>query len=232
MLAITATDDWRTSHPGASIGLLELSGAVNPASCGQLDDRKREVETRLRTRCRGFTRPDFLSLPVMSAYDRYYNRFSKTYHVQLQVESIVLKGKNLPNVSPLVDANFMAEVETLVLTAGHDADRLHGPILVDVSKDGDRFVRMNGTVKEIRAGDMIMRDAEGISCSILYGQDNRSPISAATSRVLYVAYAPPGIPAEAVDAQLRRIEEYVRLFSPRAVTEQHRILRGSGGPDV
>src|SRR5262245_24144930 len=60
----------------------------------------------------------------MAAYVRYYKRFSKTYHVQLQLESIVLKRKSLPSVSPLVDANFTAEVETLVLTAGHDAQKL------------------------------------------------------------------------------------------------------------
>jgi DNA/RNA-binding domain of Phe-tRNA-synthetase-like protein len=92
------------------------------------------VEARLRERCKGFTRQDFLSLPVMSDYERYYKRFNKTYHVQLQVESIVLKGKNLPDVSPLVDANFVAEVETLVLTAGHDAAKLRGSISIDVSR--------------------------------------------------------------------------------------------------
>ena len=71
--------------------------------------------------------------------------------------------------------------------------------------------------KAIRAGDMIMRDANGVCCSIIYGQDSRSPISLETSRVLYVAYAPIGVPAETVDAQLRRIEGNTRLFSPMAI---------------
>jgi len=83
---------------------------------------------------------------------------------------------------------------------------------------------MNGTSRTIRAGDMIMRDADGICCSIIYGQDNRSPISAQTSRVLYVAYAPAGVPAELVDTQLRRIEENIHLFSQTAVVEQHYLL--------
>ena len=56
-------------------------------SSPQLNDRKRETEARLRERYKGFTRQDFLSLPVMSAYDQYYKRFNKTYHVQLQLES-------------------------------------------------------------------------------------------------------------------------------------------------
>lgn len=224
MLSISVTEEWRTTHPEAVIGLLELSGVANTHASRQLEERKRETEARLRERYKGFSRQEFLSLAVMSDYERYYKRFNKTYHVQLQVESIVLKGKPLPDVSPLVDANFVAEVETLVLTAGHDVAKLHGPVSMDVSREGDRITQMNGATKPIRAGDMIMRDADGICCSIIYGQDNRSPISPETSRVLFVAYAPAGVPAETVDAQLRKIEENIRAFSPAAVVEQHRLL--------
>ena len=224
MLSISATDEWRASHPGATIGLLELSGLENSGASPKLNDRKREIEARLRERYKGFSRREFLSLPVLAAYDRYYSRFNKTFHIQLQLESIVLKGKNLPDVSPAVDANFMAEVETLVLTAGHDVAKLRGAISMDVSREGDHMTLMNGNSKAVRAGDMIMRDVEGICCSILYGQDDRSPISAGTSRVLYVAYAPAGVPAGAVDDQLRRVEENVRLFSPAANVEQHHLL--------
>jgi DNA/RNA-binding domain of Phe-tRNA-synthetase-like protein len=229
MLSISATDDWRTSHPGAIIGLLELSDTGGVHTSPELDARKREVESHLRERYHGFTRKDFLALPILSAYDRYYNRFDKTYHVQLQLESIVLKGKSLPAVSPLVDANFMAEVETLLLSAGHDAARLVEPVVMDVSRDGDSMTQMNGTPKIIRAGDMVMRDAGGLACSILYGQDNRSPISSETSHVLYVAYAPPGVPAQAVEAHLRRIEANIRLFSPSAVLEQLCLLTSESG---
>ena len=190
-----------------------------------MDNRKRETEANLRERYQRFTRQDFLALPVMSAYERYYKRFDKTYHILLQVESIVLKGKNLPNVLPLVDANFIAEVETLVLTAGHDVAKLREPITIDVSREGNQMTQMSGASKIIRAGDMIMRDADGISCSIIYGQDNRSPISATTSHVLYVAYAPAGVPEEAVDAQLQKIEENIRLFSPNVLVKQHCLLR-------
>jgi DNA/RNA-binding domain of Phe-tRNA-synthetase-like protein len=224
MLSIRATDEWRAAQPGAAIGLLELSAVENTHASARLDDRKRETEARLRARYQGFARQDFSSLPVMSAYVRYYKRFGKTYHVQLQVESIVSKGKSLPNVTPLVDANFVAEVETLVLTAGHDASKLRGVLSVDVAREGDQIAQMNGALKPLLAGDMVMRDTSGVCCSIIYGQDDRSPISADTSHVLYVAYAPAGVPVDAVAAQLRKIEDNVRLVCPAVVVEQHRVL--------
>jgi len=225
MLSITATHAWRNAHPEGTIGLLELSGLDNALPSPGLTDQKRATEARLRQRYQGFTRKDFLALPAMAAYEQYYKRFNKTYHVLLQVESIVLKGKNLPDVSPLVDSNFTAEVETFVLTAGHDVAKLRGAISIDASLEGDSMTQMNGASKDIYAGDMIMRDAQGICCSIIYGQDDRSPISTNTSQVLYVAYAPAGIPAELVELQLRRIEESIRLFSTSALVEQLRLIK-------
>lgn len=224
MLAVTATGAWRQAHPNGIIGLLEVAGIENRGPVEALEERKRAVEAQLRARYAGFSRPAFLALPVMGAYDRYYKRFDKTYHVQLQVESIVLKGKNLPAVSPLVDANFMAEVDTLVLTAGHDVHRLQAPLVIDSSRAGDQAVQMNGAVKALPAGDMIMRDTGGIACSILYGQDNRSPISPATTAALYVAYAPAGVGAEAVGAQLQAIVDNIRIFAPGVVVEQLRVI--------
>jgi len=206
------------------IGFLEIAGVENIPASIELNQRKREVEARLRKDFAGFSRQDFLALPVMAAYERYYKRFDKTYHVQLQVESIVLKGRSLPDVLPLVDANFTAEVDTFVLTAGHDAAKLEEPVWIDVSRPGDEMTPMNGSTKPIRAGDMVMRDPHGVSCSILYGQDNRSPITAETRCVLYVAYAPPGVPVEALETQLRQIEQNVRLFAPQAAVEQKRLL--------
>jgi DNA/RNA-binding domain of Phe-tRNA-synthetase-like protein len=206
------------------IGLLELSGLDNTGSSSRLNERKREIEAGLRERYHGFTRQDFLALPAMADYERYYKRFNKTYHVQLQLESIVLKGKLLPDVSPAVDANFMAEVETLILTAGHDAQKLRAPIVIDVSHEGEQMTQMNGTPRAIRSGDMIMRDAEGICCSVIYGQDARSPVSPQTSHVLYVAYAPAGVGTETVERQLRGIEEYLRLLSADVAVEQRRLL--------
>jgi DNA/RNA-binding domain of Phe-tRNA-synthetase-like protein len=223
MLSVTATDDWHAAHRGGHVGLVEIAGVAQPPRATALDARKQETEARLRERYRAFGRPQFTALPVIAAYGQYYRRFGKTYHVQLQLESIV-KGKALPSVSPLVDANFVAEVETLVLTAGHDVAKLAPPVSIDVSRETDEMVQMNGAVKALYAGDMIMRDAGGVACSIIYGQDNRSPIAPSTTNVLYVAYAPAGVGAAAVEAQLRAIEENVRLFCPVAAIEQRRLV--------
>jgi DNA/RNA-binding domain of Phe-tRNA-synthetase-like protein len=224
MLTITATDAWKERHPGAQMGLLEISGVDNTKPSPALEQEKRTIEERLREKYAGFSREDFLALPVMEAYHRYYRSFGYTYHVLLQLESVALKGKSLPSVSPLVDANFAAELETLILTAGHDVARLEAPVLIDVAREGDEITQMSGNRKHVPAGDMLMRDAQGVACTILRGQDNRSPISNATTHVLYVSYAPGGITNEQVRAQLDGMEKLVRLFSPECIVEQSQII--------
>ncbi len=224
MLTITVTPEWKSVYPGAQIGILEIAGVDNTLRSELLDAEKRALEARLQAHYTGYSRRDFLALPVMTAYERYYKRFDKTYHVLLQLESVVLKGKNLPEVSPLVDANFVAELDTLVLTASHDVALFQPPLLIDVSHLGDEFIRMNGIPKQLPPGDMVMRDSQGVICTILYGQDNLSPITASTTHALYVAYAPPGVGVENVQAQLDAIEKNIRLFSANCRLVQKMVI--------
>jgi DNA/RNA-binding domain of Phe-tRNA-synthetase-like protein len=209
---------WHTSFPGGHVGLLLVAGVDNRKRSTPLDGRKRELEASLRQQYAGFSRADFLRLEVLAAYRDYYKTFGNTYHVQLQLESVVTKNKSLPTVSPLVDANFAAELKTLVLTAGHDANLLAEPILIDASQGDETFTQMNGKTKTLKAGDMMMQDAQGVVCSIIYGQDARTPISETTTRALYVAYAPAGVPKDAVRQQLEAITQNIQL-----VTEDVRV---------
>ena len=220
MLDIKTTERWKKTHPNAIIGLLEVSGVDNTLSSSELEAEKCRVEAALRKQYQGYERQDFHAIPTFATYREYYKRFKKTYHVLQQVESIALKGRNLPCISPLVDANFTAEVETLILTAGHDVSKLQGNVYVDIAVEGDQMTQMNGAIKSLYPTDMVRKDDRGVVCSILYGQDNHSPITKSTSHVLYVAYVPAGIPEALVAEHLKKIESNIRLFSANAVTEQ------------
>jgi DNA/RNA-binding domain of Phe-tRNA-synthetase-like protein len=218
-MEMQVSQEWHNTFPGAHIGVLLMGNVDNSKGSGLLDQEKKSLETRLHQKFAGFSRNEFSDIDVISAYRNYYKRFKKSYHVQLQIESIVLKNMALPNVSPLVDANFMAEMDTLVLTAGHDADRLIHPVRIDVTKEDDAFVQMSGKTTQLKPGDMMMADNQGIVCTIIYGQDQRTPISHATRRALYVAYAPIGVAKGKVQEQLDLIRKYVILAAPEAIVE-------------
>ncbi len=231
-MQINVTDRWHETFPGGHAGVLLVGGVDNTKRKTPLDVRKRDIETRLRETFAGFTRADFLEVGILKAYRNLYKRFGNTYHVQLQLESVVQKGKSLPNVSPLVDANFAAELETLVLTAGHDADLLTAPLTLDAAGGGETFTVMNAQVKTLKPGDMMMTDASGVICTIICGQDARTPISEVTRRALYVAYAPPGVPVESVERQLESVHKNILLFAPEAEVELLEVYTANSSGDA
>ncbi len=223
MFDLEITDRWHQTFPEGHVGLMLLDHVDNTVLAPVLNERKRALEAQLRAQYADWTRNQLLELEVLNAYRVYYKAFGQTYHVQGQLESVALKGKALPDVSPLVDASFLAELETLVLTASHDADRLVAPLTLDATQGRETLIQRNGAVRTLKARDMVMSDAQGVICTILYGQDQRTPVSEDTRRVLYVTYAPAGVPVAVVQRQLDLIEALVRSFAPDAVVGQRQV---------
>jgi len=219
----TVSQAWKTTYPGAAVGILAMRGVANPKSHPALEARKEALENQLRSRFAGYDRASLKSLPTLQAYSAYYKRFKKTYHVQLQLQSVVFKGKSLPRVAALVEAMFMAELKNLLLTAGHDLETLHLPAGIDVAAENDRYIRLNGQEQKLKPGDMIISDGKGIISSVIYGPDYRTRITAETRQVLFTVYAPPGIGEEAVYAHLQDIQANALLIAPEAETEMLKV---------
>ena len=224
---IKSSPEWKSAYPGASVGLLAMDGVANPRQHSELQILKQEFEEQLRTRFSGFDRPGLKAVPVLASYAAYYKRFNKTYHLQHQLESVVFKNKSIPEVAALVEAMFMAELKNLLLTAGHDLDRIKLPLSIGVAAGTERYVRLNGAEQTVKAGDMVISDAEGILSSILYGPDRRTSIRPDTKRVVFTVYAPPGIQAQEVHRHLEDIRNNVRVITPGASVGRLEVL-GAG----
>src|SRR5215211_357360 len=133
------TSAWKSAFPQAHVGVLVMHDVINPARHSELERRKLELEEGLRAQFSGQDRAALSNHPVLQAYNTYYKGFKKTYHVQLQLESIAWKGKSIPSVSALVESMFIAEMKNMLLTAGHDLDTLRLPLTLDVSKGAETY---------------------------------------------------------------------------------------------
>jgi DNA/RNA-binding domain of Phe-tRNA-synthetase-like protein len=227
MLEIVVSEAWRQAYPGAAVGFLAMTGVANPAHHTALEARKRALECDLRVRYGGLERAALREIPTLHAYHAYYKRFRKSYHVQLQLESVVLRRKEIPRSAALVEAMLMAELEDLLLTAGHDLELVRPPVRVDVALGEETYTRLNGQEQVLKAGDMMICDAESILSSIIYGPDRRTAIETGTTQVLYTTYAPPGIGEGPVSEHLAHIRDLVRLTSPNAEVATLKVL-GTG----
>lgn len=207
-----ATENWRQEHPGAMIGILSLENVSNPRKSPELDKAKPDLEESLKK-----IWPDRATIkadPVMVAYQAYYKKFKKTYHLLGQLESIAFKGRSLPRVAALVEAMFMAELKNRLLTAGHDLDLIRGGLTVDSARGGEEYVTISGREQRLKAGDMFIADEAGIISSILGGPDKRTMINPQTTRAVFTIYCPAGIEAESLNCHLGDIVSYATLIDP------------------
>ncbi|MCD6286165.1 MAG: hypothetical protein J7M39_09680 [Anaerolineae bacterium] len=224
------SESWQAAHPEAHIGILTMRRVATPEHAPALDERKEALEARLREQFSGQTRSAIKALPTIQAYTDYYKKFRKTYHVQHQLESVALKGRDIPRTAALVEAMFMAELENLLLTAGHNLDAVRQPVTVRSAEGTERYTGMSGQELLLKAGDMFIADVEGVLSSIIYGPARRTRIGPETRNVLFTVYAPAGITAEDVDKHLQSIRDYVHLVAPDAEVEELSVY-GAGSRD-
>ena len=217
MLNITSL--WKSSFPNAYAGILVMRNVSNPTHHADLEKRKTELEEQLRSQFAGQDRAAIADHPVLKVYGEYYKRFKKTYHVQLQLESILLKGKSIPSVASLVECMFMAEMKNMLLTAGHDLDKLRLPLTLDVTQGTESYTVMRGTEQIVKAGDMMICDQNGIISNIIYGPDGRTQISEPTRNVVFTVYAPAGIDERLILQHLQDMRDYVLIVAPQAEVE-------------
>lgn len=118
---------------------------------------------------------------------------------------------------------FMAELKNGLLTAGHDYHTLQFPLKLNVVNDAEQYILMNGKTQTAKSGDMRISDEAGIISSIIHGPDSRTRITSETNKVMFVVYAPSGIPHDFVLHHLSDIYSYIKLFAPNSEVELQKI---------
>lgn len=225
MKLLIISDEIKKVYPKALLGILAIRNVCNPNQHEELDRCKLELENNLREKYAGLDKAYLKNMEPIKTFSDYYKRFKKTYHVLLQLESIVFKNKSIPKVASLVEAMFMAELKNLLLTAGHDLNAIDLPIKLDVSSGGEKYTQINGQEKELLPNDMMVSDLQGIISSIIYGPDKRTQIKPDTRNVLFVVYAPPGIEKTKVFQHLQDIQNYVHIIAPKSEIELLKVFK-------
>jgi DNA/RNA-binding domain of Phe-tRNA-synthetase-like protein len=221
MLEITLTPEFRQVHPEGIFGVLIARGCPNRPAVTAMEGELRTIESALRAR---FPRDAIDAHPLARAYGAYFRRFGGRYPVVHQARTI-LSGRSIESPSALVAAMFAAEIDSLVLTSGHDLDALAGPLRVDASSDGETYTKISGKPQALRRGDMVVRDDEGVIASVVYGPDYRTRLRLDSGVALFGAWCPVGATAEIVHDHLTALGRLVRVEWPQAQVEAPRLYR-------
>ncbi len=224
-VSAASSEKWRSAYPGAIVGILALQGLANPDRDPALARRASDLGDEIRSSYAGADRSSLRAISALRTYSEYYKRFGKSYHIQLQLESVLFKGKPITAPSAIVHAMFIEELRSMLLTAAHDLAEVKGGLSVDLSLGNERYTLLSGAAQQLQPKDMYIRDELGVLSSIIYGPSRRACITSGTRSAIFTVYAPMGISDDEVDRHLTRLEATVRLFSPNAAVENRALIR-------
>lgn len=214
-----------SAFPGMSLGILAMDNVLNLPCHEKLNAAKGEVETSLREKFGSMDGNKLKSFHPIDVYSAYYKKFGYSYHVLLQLQSIVYKNKSIPSTLSIVESMFMAEMKNLLLTAGHDLGSIRLPLQLKLSTGKEVYIGINRNELITVEGDMLISDADGVISSILRGPDLRTCVKADTRQVLFTVYSLPGVSEDLLYRHLNDIESYIRITSPDAGVRLMEIVK-------
>ena len=208
---ITISPAAKTLFPHLSVGTLLIKNITNSYFGNMMYDVSRTLESDLRTQYGMLTRKELNGTEVLSGYYSYYRKFSKTYHVLLQLESVIFKGKQVPSISPIVQSMFMGELKNHFLSSVHDYSFVEGPLHLDLSNGEELFTFFNGEKKTLKKDDLYIRDKRDIVLAMLYGMDERTKVTGRTREAFYTVYVPFEIEEKKVISHLEDMAKYLKM---------------------
>ncbi len=210
-------DSVRVLYPGVKMGILAVKDVSN--SSFLTEEEIAEFHNYLCRKYAYLERKELKELYPISAYIAYYKKFDSNYHLLAQLESVIKGKKTVSFTSGLLQAMFLSEMDSMLLTAGHDLTELHLPLQLKTATGAEIYQSISGnevsTVKE----DLMLTDSNEPISSILKGPDLKSRIKTATTEVLFSVYAPPGIEEGYIEESLLKLEKRIRALSPLSRTE-------------
>ena len=210
----TFSTDPNFAGAGFHIGVTE---AVFPPKSrwdmAAFDELKERELAALRREMAGYDRKAVFGEDL---YVRYFKKYKKTYPVQQQLESYLLKGRSFPSGDPISEAAFLTELCTRALLGVHDVERICGRAELFCPTEKIPFPGMRGGETHCYPGDVTGRDGEGIIFSLIAGPDGRTCIRSDSTHVLYLVFGVPGVSPADIASLQERLTGYVRILAPEA----------------
>lgn len=156
-------------------------------------------------------------------YVRFFKKFKKTYPVLMQFESFLLKGRPFPQVNPVTEVPFLAELKTRCLMGTHDADAVQGTLRLFSGTEKAPFTGLRGEEVHTYPNDVCGQDDGGIIFSMISGADNRTCAKPESRHVFYPVFGTPDLPAEEIACQQELLKRYVLTLAPTARIETQTV---------
>jgi DNA/RNA-binding domain of Phe-tRNA-synthetase-like protein len=143
-----------------------------------------------------------------------YNQFFKEWGYPCPLPSHFKRTIEMgfPIVNLYIDTHIIAEMCDGVLMAIQDLDRFQSEWKLDLAHEEETFQGVSGKIILCKQDEIVLRDGEGIVCSLFQGPDFKTRVEPTTKNIVVYVFTAPGIQEEQVANGLRLALESLEKF--------------------
>jgi DNA/RNA-binding domain of Phe-tRNA-synthetase-like protein len=117
-----------------------------------------------------------------------------------------------PIVNLYIDTHIIAEMYHGILMAIQDLEHFQGEWKLDLANEGETFQGVSGNMIHCKEDEIVLRDGEGIVCSLFQGPDFRTRVEPTSKNIVVYVFTAPGIEEEQVSNGLQLCLDILEKF--------------------
>lgn len=204
-ISLTITDLYRQKFPDLAFGI----GTIQDCTYFEKNDSfklyKRELLRKMKRRANLIQIEERLNL-----YDRFFKEWKYDCPLPSHFKRTIEMG--FPIVNLYIDTHIMAEMCHGILMAIQDLDRFQGEWRLDLASEGETFKGVSGRMILCKEGEIILRDEDGIVCSLFQGPDFRTRVEISSKNIVVYIFTAKGIEEEQVAHGLQLALDILEKF--------------------
>ena len=214
MTRLLIDEEVRERFPDLTALLTELSGLKVQKSSPELEEFKKTVYERIRSRYRI---EKLKNESIIRLYRDFFWRIgvdpTKTRPAAEALIRRILRTGSLPTINTLVDSYNLASAESRIALAAFDAEEIEGDLVMRFAEPGERFLGIGMEKPRIlKGGEIVVSDSRGLVAIYPYRDADRSKVTLKTRRIYLMTCGVPGISMETLRAAEALAAQYVEKF--------------------
>ncbi len=195
-VSLHITDAYRQGFPDLAFGIGTIQSCTYVEKNESFKLLKRELLRKMRRKA---------NLALLEERINLYERFFKEWGYPCPLPSHFRRTIEMgfPIVNLYIDAHIIAEMYHGVLMAIQDLNRFEGEWKLDLAQEGETFQGVSGKTVWCKEGEIILRDEEGVVCSLFQGPDFKTRVEPFSKDIAVYVFTAPGIQEEQVSNGLQ-----------------------------
>jgi DNA/RNA-binding domain of Phe-tRNA-synthetase-like protein len=202
---LTITDADRQQFPDLAFGIGTIQSCAYFEKSEPFKLFKRELLRKMRRRANLAELEGRINL-----YDRFFKEWEYPCPLPGHFKRTIEMG--FPIVNLYIDTHILAEMVHGILMAIQDLERFRGEWKLDLAHDGETFQGVSGKTILCKEKEIVLRDGEGIVCSLFQGPDFRTRVEPTSKDIVVYVFTAPGIQEQQVSGGLQLALEILETF--------------------